>query len=273
MVPGSVGFQCPNCVVQGTRQTRQRELPYGGTRAANPALTSIVLIVINALVFVAISIAGGAWSTVFNWFALTPLGVCLADGGYYPGVGAEHCIALAENWVDGVATGAWWQPLSSAFTHSAPMHLGFNMLALWFLGPQLEKILGRARFLALYLVSAIVASAFVMWLSDPTTSTIGASGAVFGLMGAVLLVAHRHRGNVRTILMWLGANVVITVVGSAFISWQGHLGGFVGGLATAAAIMYLPKQHRKPWQWVIIGAIAVAALALIAARAMMLAGA
>lgn len=271
MIPGSVGFQCPECVTQGARQTRQRELPYGGKRSANPALTSIILIAMNAVVFIAISVAGGAWSRIFNWLALTPVGQCTtADGGWYPGAPQAWCLEAGNQWVDGVATGAWWQIITSAFTHSDAMHIGFNMLALWFLGPQLEGVFGRARFLGLYFVSALMGSAFVMLLSDPWVTTLGASGAVFGLMGAILLVAYKHKGNVRTILMWLGANVVITVVGSSFISWQGHLGGFVGGLAAAAAIMYLPKKVRKPGQWIALAGIAAVALGLIVLRALTL---
>lgn len=270
MVPASVGFQCRSCVTQGMRETRQRDLPYGGKRSANPAITSIVLIAMNAAVFVAVSIAGGAWTRLFRWLSLTPLGQCLAPNAIPP-VGEAECRSMEFLWFDGVATGAWWQVITSAFTHADAMHIGFNMLALWFLGPQLERVYGRARFLGLYFVSALTASAFVMLLSNPLSSTVGASGAVFGLMGAILLVAHKHKGNVRTILIWLGANVVITVIGSSFISWQGHLGGFVGGVLAAAAIMYLPKKFRGPGQWIALTAVGVVAIALIVARALTLA--
>ena len=171
-----------------------------------------------------------------------------------------------------MATGAWWQILSSAFTHSEIMHIGFNMLALWILGPQLERILGRVRYLVLYLVSALSASAMVMAFTPGFVSTMGASGAVFGLMGAILLVAHKHHGDVRTILMWLGANVVITVVGSAYISWQGHLGGLLGGMAVAAALIYLPRERRTTWQWVVVAAMVLVLLAIIMVRSTQLAG-
>ena len=272
MIPSPVGFQCPECVAEGMRRTRTRELPYGGRRSANPSITSIVLIVINAAMFALVAIAGGARSVLFEMISLTPQGICMVDEArYIPGSTASDCLAGGFNWLDGVATGAWWQPVTSAFMHADVMHIGFNMLALWFLGPQLEQIFGRTRFLALYFVSLLMASAFVMWLSEPAGSTVGASGAIFGLMGAILLVAHKHKGNVRTILMWLGANVVITVVGSAFISWQGHLGGFVGGLLVASVVMYLPKKSRKQRQWPLLGLLAILALALIAARAFMFA--
>lgn len=272
MIPGAVGFQCPECVAQGHRETRQLELPYGGTRPRDPRLTSFVLIGINVLVFLGTLATGGTFGRLYDLLSITPQGFCPTGDGRILLVGEAECAAQGLSWVDGVATGAWWQVLTSAFTHSEVMHIAFNMLALYFLGPGLEQVLGRARLLGIYLASALVGSAFVMWLSPTYVSTAGASGAIFGLMGAILLVAHKHRGNVRTILLWLGANVVITVAGSSFISWQGHLGGFVGGLAVTAAILYVPREKRRPWQWLLVGAVAVLAVALCAARGLLLAG-
>lgn len=271
MVSGSVGFQCPECVHTAARRTRQNVLPYGGKRSSNPAITSIVLIALNALVFVATSIMGGANSRLFDVLALLPQGQCRVDETRFLLSAPSECAASGYQWVDGVATGAWWQVVTSAFVHANAMHIGFNMLALWFLGPQLERIFGRLRFLALYFVSALAASALVMAASTPFFSTVGASGAIFGLMGGILLVALKHKGDVRTILMWLAVNVVITVLGSGFISWQGHLGGFIGGVLVAAAVMYVPKKFRPVGQWVAIGAIAAVALAVIVARAFALA--
>ncbi|MCC2593677.1 rhomboid family intramembrane serine protease [Tessaracoccus sp. OS52] len=268
MIPGAVGFQCPECVELGRRQTRQGVLPYGGRRSANPKTTSIVLIAVNVAVWLGVMLTGGAFGRLFDVLSIKALGYCLVNDGRILLVDESGCAAGGLSWVDGVASGGWWQLISSAFTHADPLHIAFNMLALWVLGPQLEQIFGRARFLAVYFVSAIVASAFIMWFSEPYTSTVGASGAIFGLMGAILLVAYKHKGNYQTILMWLGANVAITIFGSAYISWQGHLGGLVGGLLAALALMYLPKDKRKPWQWVLVIAIGVLALALITVRAL-----
>lgn len=253
------------------RRTRQRELPYGGQPSTNPALSSIVLIAINAAVFVAMAITGGTMGALFDTLALIPQGYCSIDAEKILLAGPSECAAADYTWVDGVATGAWWQVITSAFAHSGAMHVGFNMLALWFLGPQLERIFGRARFLALYLTAALTASAFVMVASSPYMATLGASGSIFGLMGAILLVAHKHKGNVQQILMWLGINVVITVLGASYISWQGHLGGLVGGLAVAAAVLYLPRRHRLRNQWLVIAAIVVLALVIIVAKALSLA--
>lgn len=270
MVPGSVAFQCPECVTAGLKRTRQRDLPYGGKRRANPALTSIVLIAINAIVFAAVNIMGGLQGRLFELLAIRTEGACISGDRYYLIAKAE-CLNVGYHWADGVATGAWWQVITSAFTHLDVMHIGFNMLALWFLGPGLERVFGRARFLAIYLTAALMGSALVMWFSEPYTATVGASGAIFGLMAAILLAAHKHKGDVRTILMWLGANVLITIFGSAFISWQGHLGGFIGGALATAAVMYIPKDKRKQLQWPAVAAVAVLALVLVVLGALRLA--
>lgn len=274
MNDAAVGFQCPDCVTTGRRETRQNVGPYGGTRSSRPALTSQVLIGLNAIVWLAILATGGMQGIVARLFALTPQGICVLandPGSYYPGATEAMCVARSGVvWHDGVSSGAFWQVITNAFTHIEIWHIAFNMLAIWFLGPQLEAVLGRARFLALYLLSALSASALVMWFSDPASPTLGASGAVFGLMGAILVIAHKHHGDVRGILVWLGANVAITFLGSG-ISWQGHLGGLLGGLVIAAIVAYAPKQNRTTIQWVGLAAFALVTLAAIAIRALQLA--
>jgi membrane associated rhomboid family serine protease len=167
--------------------------------------------------------------------------------------------------VRGVDDGAWWQLVTSMFTHVEPLHLGFNMLALYFLGPVLENVLGRARFLALYLVSGLAGSAAVMLLSEPHGQTVGASGAIFGLMGALAVVALKVRGQVQTVLMWIGLNLVFTFTVSG-ISWQGHLGGLVGGALIGAAMVLAPRQRRTLVQATATGLVLIASLALVAAR-------
>ncbi len=146
--------------------------------------------------------------------------------------------------VRGVADGAWWQLMTSAFTHEEVLHIGFNMLALYFLGPMLESVLGRWRFLALYLVSALAGSAAVMLWSLPYIQTLGASGAVFGLMGALAVVALKVQGQLQTVLVWIGLNLAFTFTVSG-ISWQGHIGGLVGGAVIGAAMVFAPRRTGR----------------------------
>jgi membrane associated rhomboid family serine protease len=148
------------------------------------------------------------------------------------------------------------------FTHIEIWHIGFNMLALWTLGPQLELAIGRARFVALYFLSGLAGSATVLWFSAPNSQTLGASGAIFGLMGALLVVAIKVHGDVRGIATWIGINFVVTLLLVRLISWQGHLGGFVGGLLLGAAVVYAPRQNRTRWQ--VSGLVLVAVAVVVA---------
>ncbi len=258
MRQAAVGFQCPDCVNEGRKQTRSGRTAYGGQRSGNPALTSQILIAINVAVWLLITVTGGASSKWVDELALLPEGALfrLPNG------------TLLQ--VDGVADGAYWQLLTSVFTHVDLIHIGFNMLALWILGPQLEAAIGRARFLAVYLLSGMMGSAFVYWLSGEHTSTVGASGAIFGLMGALLIIALKVHADVSQLLLWLGLNVVITVFGRGLISWQGHLGGLVGGAVIAFVIAYAPRAKRTVWQVAGLSAVGVVIVAAIVARTLML---
>lgn len=196
MRDAAVGFQCPECVKQGARDTRQAVGPFGGARSGNPQATTIGLIALNVAVFLATlftSTASDAISRSYGvdlvqrWLALMPLGICPA-GGAGTTMPSPSCFEVG---LPGVAHGAWWQLLTSAFLHVEIWHIGLNMLMLWWYGPVLEQMLGRLRFLAVYLGSALTGSAFVMWLSEPMGYTLGASGAVLGVLSALTVMALR----------------------------------------------------------------------------------
>ena len=254
MRSASVGFHCPTCVKEGTKSTRQALTPYGGQRVADPRVTTIGLIALNAAVWLAVAGTGGRTSSLVDQLALLPDSAARqrADGSLVMIRGVDH--------------GAWWQLLTSVFTHVEPLHIGFNMLALYFLGPMLETVLGRTRFLALYLASGIAGSAAVMVLSDPHGQTLGASGAIFGLMGALAVIALKVHGQVRSVLTWIGLNLVFTFTVSG-ISWQGHIGGLVAGAVLGTAMVYAPRSRRSLVQWGAVAVVLVVSAALIAARA------
>lgn len=256
MRDASVGFQCPGCVSEGMKSTRMNRTTYGGLRSANPALTSLVLIGINVFVWLAIMVTGRGQSQLTSLFAIKLGGYCRADTR----IPEEACRASGLSWTEGVDSGAYWQVLTSAFTHVDLLHIAFNMFALYLLGPQLEYLIGRTRFLALYLLSGVGGSAAVLWLSDAYTPTVGASGAIFGLMAGLLVVVYKQGGNPQSILVWILINVMITFTGRG-ISWQGHLGGFVIGFAIALVIAYAPREARSQVQ--IAGVSAIAALLLV----------
>jgi membrane associated rhomboid family serine protease len=269
MRDAAVGFQCPQCVSEGARATRSGRTAYGGLRPGNPGLTSGVLIAINAAVWLAVMVTGG--SRLVELLALRANGLCVVRGDGAFEMQESLCTGQGGAYWPGVVDGAWWQLLTSAFTHVEVWHIGFNMLALWILGPQLELAIGRARFLALYLGSALAGSALVYAASPEYQATLGASGAIFGLMAGLLVLAFKVRGNVQGILMWIGINALITVVGRGFISWQGHLGGFLGGLALAVIIVYAPRERRSLVQAAGIAAVLLTVAVVIAARTAVLA--
>jgi membrane associated rhomboid family serine protease len=164
-----------------------------------------------------------------------------------------------------VADGQWWRLLTSGFLHIGPLHIAFNMMALWVLGREMETVLGRGRFLALYGVSLLGGAAAVM-LFSPGAVVAGASGAVFGLMGGLAVVLRRMRVPAGQVIGLIVVNVVISVVIPG-ISLIGHLGGLVVGAAATAALVYAPVRNRNAVQAGALAGLAVALLVIIAVMA------
>jgi membrane associated rhomboid family serine protease len=262
MRPAAVGFQCPDCVKEGARTTRQARTPYGGTRHGGGPVVTWTLLGLNVLVFLAISSTGGNSSRVLSTLGLLPRSVGFPDPSSPQGFYVAR----------GVADGAYWQLLTSTFVHVQVWHVFFNMMALYLLGPQLELVLGRLRFAAVYLLSGLVGSATVYWLAPASSLTVGASGAIFGLMGALLVLALKVGGNVQGLLTLVAVNGVITVLGAQYISWQGHLGGLVGGVVLGAVMVYAPRERRGMLQIVGSGLVAALILAAVVARSAVLSG-
>ena len=230
MVQASVGFHCPECAKQGARNSpviTPRSLHF------RPVVTQ-VLIALNALAFVAVVAGGGS-----------PMG----GGGR-----VELDYALINAYRDatglhGVAFGEWYRLITGGFLHAGLIHLGMNMLVLWILGSQVERVVGHARFGALYL-AALLAGAFAVMVAPPIPSvpTVGASGAIFGIMGAALAYQRAQRINI-----WqsgLGGLLVLNLVitfGISGISIAGHIGGLIGGFITGWALFQLDRRVAKEW--------------------------
>ncbi|MEN9872100.1 MAG: hypothetical protein RL450_35 [Actinomycetota bacterium] len=136
-----------------------------------------------------------------------------------------------------------WRMLTSGFVHdwSGPWHILLNSYAIWIFGRQLEPMLGALRFLVLYLTSIIGGSVAVLWLSDPAVPVVGASGALFGLMGAYFIILRSLGGNPSQIFALIAINFSMGFFVSG-ISWEGHLGGLITGLLVA--LVY--ASNRKP---------------------------
>lgn len=239
MVQASVGFQCPECVKEGGKGVREARTTYGGRVTSDASRVSLVLIVVNVVIYLAGLTQG---STLTRDFADQPLFVAL-DGEYY-------------------------RLLTSAFLHAGTLHLLANMFALSQVGPVLEAALGRVRFLALYLISALGGSAMSMVLSEPTSFGVGASGAIFGLFGAFYVVLRKQGRDTSSITMLLLINSVIGFLPGLNIDWRAHLGGLITGAVVAAAYAYIPRgPRRSQLQALACAAVLVAIVVTVLARA------
>ncbi len=207
MTPTPVGMRCPECASERTRVTHGPTAAAGGRLGDAPA--TIVLIALSVVAFMAeLGTGSGGLSS-----ATSPL---IGDFGL---VGA------------GVADGEWYRLVTSGFLHAGLMHLGFNMVALWFLGKVLEPSIGTVRFVLIYFASLLAGSFGAILLSENYAVTVGASGAVFGIFGATFVIARgRGLGNIANqIGLILGINLLLTFTISG-ISIGGHIGGLAAGL-------------------------------------------
>jgi membrane associated rhomboid family serine protease len=224
MTTTAVGMRCPECAKQRTQVKRMRDM------ATIPQVT-YALIVINVAAFIAegnISFGGQPTNKVYEEGALL---------GSYPG--------LLDK---GVAHGQWWRIVTSGFLHESLFHIGFNMYILYMLGMQLEPLLGRLKFGAIYGVSLLTGSLGALLVS-PHSITVGASGAVFGIMGAfVVELRARNLPVMQGGFGGIGGLILINLVISFTlpgISWGAHVGGLIGG-ALAATMLQLGDRMRAP---------------------------
>ncbi len=244
MVQASVGFQCPECVKQAakssptiTARSLQRE-----------PIATYVLIALNVAAFVYLVARGG---TIGNGGGPADLDYGLVGAGLGPN---GHLV--------GVGTGEWYRLFTGGFLHAGIIHLGLNMFVLWIVGRQMEQILGPARYVALYIV-ALVAGAFAVMLVDPNALTVGASGAIFGLMGAA--ASYQRSRGINLMQSGLGALIVINLVFTFAvpgISIGGHIGGLVAGLITGWLIFELEQRVRSEWPALLLCAGLTVALTL-----------
>jgi membrane associated rhomboid family serine protease len=259
MREASVGFQCPECVKEGNKSVRTARTVFGA-RAVNqgkPWVTT-TLILLNLAMY-----AGELQDKVFQ------LRFALVGDGTMAGANGDilyHTVPFAGPNVHqvGVTNGEWYRLITSNYIHALPTgstfgitHILFNMLALWQLGPVLEHELGRVRFAALYTFCGLGGSALV-YLLAPDALTFGASGAVFGLVGAYFVISRKRSVGFPGGQQMLIYYVVWMVLSMRVTSWQGHLGGLITGVALGAVLAYAPRVNQALLQSV--GFVAVAAV-------------
>jgi membrane associated rhomboid family serine protease len=234
MREASVGHQCVECVRDGSKTMRTAQAVFGGKAVSTPWVTWVLL---------AVNIGAYGAENLFHPWVVNNLAMDSLSVGYLD---------------------QWWRLITGAFLHY-PLaqggfgitHILFNMWALYVIGPELERRLGSLRFAVLYLLSALGGSVAIYLFGY---AAVGASGAIYGLFGALFVVSRRLGFDPRGVLWLIGINVAITFLVPG-ISWQGHLGGLVTGVIVAAALVYAPKKNRDAVQ-LVAAAVICAALVL-----------
>jgi membrane associated rhomboid family serine protease len=241
MTPAVVGLRCPDHSgkPQGVRKitaAATRTTTGLGSRRVNAV--TMALIAINVLVYLAELGAGGTVNGLDN--------TIYEHGALYGPL---------------VAQGDWWRLITSAFLHYGPFHLAINMYSLYFAGSILEQVIGRWRFALLYLASGLAGAAgALVW--SPNVPTVGASGAIFGVLGALFVL--ERRGHIATggqVAGLIVLNLIFTFVLSSVISVGGHVGGLIGGFLLMLAFV----RFRRSWQLSLAAAAVGAAAAIVVA--------
>jgi membrane associated rhomboid family serine protease len=237
----AVGVHCPECVKldrqETPRQVRRVSNPF--RNAGNRPVVTYTLIGVNVLVYLLQTVTGGALTSFLAY-------------------NLNYTISRP------------WELITYAFAHLSITHIAFNMFSLFIFGPVLEQLVGRARFLALYLISALggavgflaIAVAIPAWITS--LSVAGASGAIFGLMGAYFVIARRLGGNSTQFLVVIVLNLVIGFIPSLGIAWQAHVGGLIVGVAVAFVLLATRRRQQRGIQIAALGGITAALIAITA---------
>jgi membrane associated rhomboid family serine protease len=245
MTPAPVGQRCPEHSGQPQGVQRIRKGARRGVFEGTGALVTKTLVAINIAVYI-ITVAQGSGLN--------------SPGG-----------TLFDKWLlygPAVANGDWWRLITSAFLHASILHIAFNMYFLWFVGSAVEQALGRGRFLLIYIVSGLAGSAGALVYSGQGARTVGASGAIFGILGAAL-VLERQRNYVLggSALALVVINLVLSFAISG-ISIGGHIGGLIGGSLCTLVLSQFGKGHAaysRVGLWGIAGVLGVGLLSIAVA--------
>ncbi|MGY1746326.1 rhomboid family intramembrane serine protease [Blastococcus sp. SYSU D00695] len=225
MTSASVGFQCPECVRAGQASVRApRRAPVARTAGRRWGVVTLTLIAVNVAVFVATAVSAALAGNSPLDNQLSPLFDDLRLAPVLVQFGGED-----------------WRLITSAFLHIGIAHLALNMLALLLFGSELERALGWWRYLSVYLLSALGGSVAIQLFGEPFQAVAGASGAIWGLMGAFAVLALTQRGDVRGIVTLLVINLAISVLVPG-ISLLGHLGGLLVGFVTAGIVVLARRR-------------------------------
>lgn len=234
----AVGVQCPECVREGQASVPRVKSPLRAAfskGSTKPVVTWTIIAVSVVL------------------FALQNIPVI---GNYVSSYGAYRPVYTEL---------LPWTMITSIFLHWSILHILFNMYSLFIIGPPLERLLGRGRFIALYLISGFGGSVAVLLLA-PASLVAGASGAIFGLLGAFFVIQRRLGGTNVQLLVIVGLNLVIGFIPGLNISWQAHVGGLIAGAAVAFIFTRTRQPGQRNTQILMVSLVAVALVAITVVR-------
>lgn len=239
MTVAPVGLRCPDHSGKARGPARVTRSVRRASFSGEGGLVTKALVAINVAVYLAELATGASLSTL--------TGDVFVKGALF---GPD------------VANGDWWRLFTSGFLHANVIHLGLNMLVLWVVGPTVEAALGRGRFLLLYFAALLAGSAGAL-LQAPLAPTVGASGAIFGLFGALLVLEYLATGRIVGSQAF-GLIVINLIISFTFsgISWGGHIGGLVGGIVGTLALARFGRGHAAYGR---LGVIGVAGLLAVGA--------
>jgi membrane associated rhomboid family serine protease len=265
MIPAPVGHQCPECVAEARREYRQgpgRQVAVANVKAT--PVTKILLIAMAIGYLWELIVAGGPGSLLDG-----PSGQALIDAGaLVPATG----VTGADHLVGGIVGGEWWRLLSSMFLHAGLIHLALNSYVLWIFGNEIERQIGRLETLAVFLVTGVFAGATSFAFAPGFRVAVGASGAIFGLVGSFIAYNYLRRHHVMAqarLRSALGMLVLNLIIGFSIplIDWRAHVGGVVAGLVAGFAVdPSRPAALRRLYAVVGLLVLLAAAVALVAVR-------
>jgi membrane associated rhomboid family serine protease len=253
MTPAPVGIRCPEHSgkpqgIQKVTRAAERAVTGVGGRRVNAVTIGLIAINVAVALFELASGSNASFTnnSIFEKGSLFATGYVDASG---------HAL--------GVAHGEWWRLFTAMFLHASFFHLAVNMYSLFFVGSIMEQVIGRWRFLLLYLASGLAGSAGALLLS-PLSPTVGASGAIFGVLGGLfILERRRHIATGGQVAGLIVINLVITFAFSSTISVGGHIGGLIGGMILMLALL----QFRRSALYSIASVAAMSAAAVIVSYA------
>ncbi|MYS05870.1 rhomboid family intramembrane serine protease [Streptomyces sp. SID6041] len=250
MVSASVGFQCPDCVRSGSgtghaADANQPRTLAGGRVASDGRLVTKILIGINLAVYLAVLAFG---DRLVDELVL---------------IGYAYSPALGE--LVGVADGEWYRLLTSTVLHQEAWHILFNVLGLWVIGGIVEPELGRIRYAALCLLSGLSGSVLAYLVAAQNQPSLGASGVVYGLIGAWVVLARRQRHDMRPVVLFVALSLLMTFTRPG-ISWEAHVGGLVAGAVVTYALVHAPRARRNLVQYGALSLVLLIDLGIVLAR-------